>query len=136
MVDFGAYDDLLMELEAPLAAPRRPSATGGIRAAAIGPAQKSGTDPPAVTPVRDSGSAPAPRPVPDRQRPVRITVDLVPELHAFLKGWAQERGMGIADAIRQLAREARDDVALRTRVETEIAARQAAVREAQRLAQE
>jgi hypothetical protein len=75
---------------------------------------------------------------PDRQRPVRITVDLVPELHAFLKGWAQEWGIGIADLIRQLqlALEARDDVALRTRVETEIEARQAAVREAQHLAQE
>jgi hypothetical protein len=47
----------------------------------------------------------------------------VPELHAFLKGWAQERGIGIADLIRHLAREARDDVALRTRVETEVEAR-------------
>jgi hypothetical protein len=67
---------------------------------------------------------------------VRITVDLVPELHAFLKGWAQDRRIGIADLIRQLAREARDEGSLRSRVETEIEARQAAVREAQRLAQE
>ena len=67
---------------------------------------------------------------------MRITVDLVPELHAFLKGWAQDRGIGIADLIRQLAREARDEGSLRSRVETEIEARQAAVREAQRLAQE
>lgn len=60
----------------------------------------------------------------------------MPELHAFLKGWAQERGIVAADVIRQLVRELRDDVALRARVETEIEARQARVREAQRLAQE
>jgi hypothetical protein len=67
---------------------------------------------------------------------VRITVDLVPDLHAFLKGWAQDRGIGIADLVRQLARESRDDATLRARVEAEIEARQARVREAQRLAQE
>ena len=104
-----------------MAAPRRPSATGGVRAAAIGPAQKSGTDPAASNTGTGlwyctSASACA-------RSPLRVTVDLVPELHAFLKGWAQERGIGIADLIRHLAREARDDVALRTRVETEIEAR-------------
>ncbi len=78
-----------------------------------------------------------PRPAPaERQRPVRITVDLVPELHAFLKGWAQDRGIAEADLMRQLVREARDDATVRTRVETEIEAGQARVREAQRLAQE
>jgi hypothetical protein len=65
-----------------------------------------------------------------------ITVDLVPELHAFLKGWAQEQGIVAADVIRQLVRELRDDATLRARVEAEIEARQARVREAQRLAQE
>lgn len=83
------------------------------------------------------GAPPVPRQaLAERQRPVRITVDLVPELHAFLKGWAQERGIVAADVIRQLVRELRDDATLRARVETEIEARQARVREAQRLAQE
>ena len=83
------------------------------------------------------GAPPVPRQaLAEPQRPVRITVDLVPELHAFLKGWAQERGIVAADVIRQLVRELRDDATLRARVETEIEARQARVREAQRLAQE
>jgi len=60
----------------------------------------------------------------------------VPELHAFLKDWAQERGIAEADVVRQLVRELRDDPAVRARVETEIETRQARVREAQRLAQE
>jgi hypothetical protein len=60
----------------------------------------------------------------------------VPELHAFLKGWAQDHDIVAADVVRQLVRELRDDPALRDRVETEIEARQARVREAQRLAQE
>ena len=93
--------------------------------------------PPAVTPVRGAGAVPASRPAPlERQRPVRITVDLVPELHAFLKGWAQERGIVVADLVRQMAREARDDATFRARVESEIEIRQARVREAQRQAQE
>jgi hypothetical protein len=42
----------------------------------------------------------------------------------------------VADAARQLVRELRDDATPRARVEAEIEARQARVREAQRLAQE
>jgi len=88
-------------------------------------------------PVLSAGTAPPPRPAPlERQRPVRITVDLVPELHAFLRAWAGEQGIVAADVIRQLVRELRDDAKLRARVEAEIEARQARVREAQRQAQE
>jgi hypothetical protein len=109
-----------------MAAPQRPSAVGSIRAGAgLGPAAPdAGTEPVAVSPARGAGTAPPPRPAPlERQRPVRITVDLVPELHAFLKGWAQERGMVAADVIRQLVRELRDDATLRARVEAGAAAR-------------
>lgn len=74
--------------------------------------------------------------MPERERPVRITVDLVPELHGFLRRWAQDRGIVAADVVRQLVRELRDDAALRARVETEIEVRRARVREAQRQAQE
>jgi len=124
-----------------MAAPKSPSqrrAEASIRAGAStgAPVLNAGTDPAAVTPVRqDAPQVPRQAP-PERQRPVRITVDLVPELHAFLKGWAQERGIAEADVIRQLVRELRDDATLRARVEAEIEARQARVREAQRLAQE
>ena len=122
-----------------MAAPKRPSAAGAIRAGAgLGPpVLNAGTEPAAVTPVRQDAPPSAPRQATaERQRPVRITVDLVPELHAFLKGWAQEQGIVAADVIRQLVRELRDDATLRARVEAEIEARQARVREAQRLAQE
>jgi hypothetical protein len=123
-----------------MAAPKRPTALGAIRAGAgaLGPAEPgAGTEPNAVAPVRDAGTAPASRVASlERQRPVRITIDLVPELHAFLKAWAGERGIVAADVIRQLVRELRDDATLRARVEAEIEARQARVREAQRLAQE
>jgi cell fate regulator YaaT (PSP1 superfamily) len=53
-----------------------------------------------------------------------------------LKTWTTQQGISAADAARQLVRELRDAATLRARVETEIEARQARVREAQRLAQE
>jgi hypothetical protein len=112
---------------------RKPSETGIGRA--VRPVLSSATEQSAVTPAPEL-AVQAPRARAERQRPVRITVDLVPELHAFLKGWAQDHDIVAADVVRQLVRELRDDPALRGRVETEIEARQDRVREAQRLAQE
>jgi hypothetical protein len=88
---------------------------------------------PECPPISAADLAPAPG---GRGGLVRTTCDLEPELYASLKAWTTQQGITIADLIRQLAREARDDVTLRARVEAEIEARQARVREAQRLAQE
>jgi len=124
---------VVAQAPSPVQRPSQARVSGIHRAASA--ALPAGTESGAVTSAPESIPQ-APRPRAERQRPVRITVDLVPELHAFLKDWAQERGIAEADVVRQLVRELRDDPAVRARVETEIETRQARVREAQRLAQE
>jgi hypothetical protein len=122
-----------------MAAPRRPSAAGSIRAgAAVGaPVLSAGTDPAAVTPVRQDVPPPVPRQVPaEPQRQVRITVDLVGELHAFLRGYAQARDVAAADVIRELVRQVRADPDLSVRVTAELERRREALAEAMRAARE
>jgi hypothetical protein len=91
-------------------------------------------------PSAELSAVPSGRPArarrPVRQTPVRITVDLAPELHSYLRDTAQSAGVVGADVIRELLRQMRSDEDLATRVETEIWRRREAVREAQRLAQE
>ena len=44
----------------------------------------------------------APEEVPPPRRKVRITVDLDPEMHRFLKVYAAERGMKVSEVVRGL----------------------------------
>ena len=69
-------------------------------------------------------------------RPTRITVDLVAELHSFLRGYAQARDVAAADVIRELIRQLRSDPELSARVTAELARRQEALAEAMRAARE
>jgi hypothetical protein len=69
-------------------------------------------------------------------RPTRITVDLVGELHSFLRGYSQARDVAAADVIRELIRQVRSDRDLSARVTAELARRQEALAEAMRAARE
>jgi len=69
-------------------------------------------------------------------RPTRITVDLVAELHSFLRAYAQARDVAAADVIRELIRQVRADPDLAARVTAELARRQEALAEAMRAARE
>jgi hypothetical protein len=116
---------------------QKPSAAkvSGIRRA-VGPSLPPVTEPDAVTPVRNEpppASAAAPR---VRQAPIRITVDLVTELHSFLRGYAQARDVAAADVIRELIRQVRSDPELSARVTAELARRREALAEALRAARE
>ncbi|MGH3223507.1 MAG: hypothetical protein ACRDPY_33280 [Streptosporangiaceae bacterium] len=122
--------------------PRSPSGRGGIRIAAQPPADPA---PAAVPPVLQPPAAPAAvpqmrdEPAPAVRRPVRptrITVDLVAELHAFLRGYAQARDVAAADVIRELIRQLRSDPDLSARVTAELTRRQEALAEAMRAARE
>ena len=68
--------------------------------------------------------------------PVRVTVDLVADLHGFLRGYAQARDVAAADVIRELIRQVRADPDLSARVTAELARRQEALAEAMRAARE
>ena len=59
----------------------------------------------------EEGQAAAPPPPAEAQEPaekkVRITVDLDPEMHRFLKIYALERGMKMSEVVRELIEELR-----------------------------
>lgn len=123
--------------------PRSPSGRAGIRIAAqqsaagppalVPPVRQSPAEPGAVPPVRDD-SAQVPRLA--AARPTRITVDLVAELHLFLRAYAQARDVAAADVIRELIRQVRADPDLSARVTAELARRREALAEAMRAARE
>ena len=83
--------------------------------------------PPVPQPDTEPGAVPQqPRPEPAQararaERPIRITVDLVGELHVFLRGYAQAREVAAADVIRELIRQVRADPDLSARVTAELA---------------
>jgi hypothetical protein len=65
-----------------------------------------------------------------------ITVDLVADLHGFLRSYAQARDVAAADVIRELIRQVRADSNLSARITAELAHRQEALAEAMRAARE
>ena len=99
---------------------------------AVPPVLQPGTEPGAVSQVRDESAQPRVR----AERPTRITVDLVADLHGFLRGYAQARDVAAADVIRELIRQVRADPDLSARVTAELARRQEALAEAMRAARE
>jgi hypothetical protein len=98
----------------------------------VPPVLQSGTDPSAVPSVRDD-LAQSTR---SSGRPTRITVDLAADLHGFLRGYAQARGVAAADIVRELFRQLRADPDLSSRVTAELERRRAALAEAMRTAKE
>ena len=78
----------------------------------------------------------ASRPAAERGKPTRITVDLMADLHGFLRGYSQARDVAAADVIRELLRQVRDDADLSARVTAELARRREALAEAMRAARE
>jgi hypothetical protein len=128
---------------------RSPSARAGIRNAALRdvaavPAAvpptlqpdtvlQPDTEPDAVPQQSRPGPAQA---RPRAERPTRITVDLVADLHGFLRGYAQARDVAAADVIRELIRQVRADPDLSARVTAELARRQEVLAEAMRAARE
>ena len=139
--EFGAYDDLLAELKREPGEARRAPGEG-IRNAALraAPAEPSAV-PPLLQPDTEPGAVPqsagrARAGFPPRRRPTRITVDLVADLHGFLRGYSQARDVAAADVIRELIRQVRADPELSARVTAELARRQEALAEAMRAARE
>jgi hypothetical protein len=122
----------------------RPSdrAREGIRKAALRPAAaepasvpqplRADTEPRAVPEVRDEVAQARTR----AARPTRITVDLVADLHGFLRGYAQARDVAAADVLRELLRQVRADPELSARVTAELERRREALAEAVRAARE
>jgi hypothetical protein len=122
----------------------RNAARQGILAGAAGarhaPAEQAAV-PPVLQPDAEPGTVPQvrdERPLSPRRpaRPTRITVDLVAELHLFLRGYAQARDVAAADVMRELIRQVRSDPELSARVTAELARRQEALAEAMRAARE
>ena len=123
---------------------RANAARQGIMAAAAGarhtPAEQAAV-PAALQSDAEQGTVPQARdaaPLSPRRptRPTRITVDLVAELHSFLRGYAQARDVAAADVIRELIRQVRSDPELSARVTAELARRQETLAEAMRAARE
>jgi hypothetical protein len=96
------------------------------------PVLQPDADPGSVPQVRDESAQVTRR----AARPTRITVDLVADLHGFLRGYAQARDVAAADVIRELIRQVRADPDLSARVTAELARRQEALAEAMRAARE
>ena len=117
----------------------RSSILAGATGARSAPAE-SAEVPPVLQPPAEPGAVPQARDEPaqvTRQvRPTRITVDLVAELHLFLRGYAQARDVAAADVIRELIRQLRSDPELSGRVTAELARRREALAEAMRAARE
>ena len=97
----------------------------------MAPVLHAGAEQGAVPQARDE-----PVQVARQARPTRITVDLVAELHSFLRAYAQARDVAAADVIRELIRQVRADPDLSARVTAELARRQEALAEAMRAARE
>ena len=122
--------------------PRSPRERGGIRNAVRAVPAESAAVPPVLQPGTEQGAVPQRvRDVPVQARiregkPTRITVDLVADLHGFLRGYAQARDVAAADVIRELIRQVRADPELSARVTAELARRQEALAEAMRAARE
>lgn len=70
----------------------------------------------ATTTESQSETVPAPRLKAPRVKPVRITVDLAPDLHNQLKIWAATEGVKLSDVVRALASELLSDEQLAERV--------------------
>ena len=125
-----------------MSAPRSPRERGGIRNAVRAVPAEPAAVPPVLQPGTEPGAVPQQvRDVPAQarhraERPTRITVDLVAELHSFLRGYAQARDVAAADVIRELIRQVRADPDLSARVTAELARRQEALAEAMRAARE
>ncbi len=123
--------------------PARPpsAARAGIQKAALrsAPAEQ-GAVPPVLHSGADQGAVPQARDEPAQAarqvRPTRITVDLVAELHSFLRGYSLARDVAAADVIRELIRQVRSDPDLSARVTAELARRREALAEAMRAARE
>ena len=122
--------------------PRSPRERGGIRNAVRAVPAEPAAVPPVLQPGTEPGAVPQQvRDVPAQARirdgkPTRITVDLVADLHGFLRGYAQARDVAAADVIRELIRQVRADPDLSARVTAELARRQEALAEAMRAARE
>jgi hypothetical protein len=69
-------------------------------------------------------------------RPTRITVDLAPDLHGVLRGYARARDVAAADVIRELIRQLKADPGLSSRVSTELERRREALAAAMQAARE
>jgi hypothetical protein len=125
-----------------MSAPRSPRERGGIRNAVRAVPAESAAVPQVLQPGTEPGAVPrqardVPVQAPIRgARPTRITVDLVADLHGFLRGYAQARDVAAADVVRELIRQVRADPDLSARVTAELARRQEALAEAMRAARE
>lgn len=123
-----------------MSAPRSPSAgprAGILKAAARGAPAEQGAVPPVLHPGTGPAAVPPARDDPGQAirssgRPTRITVDLVADLHGFLRGYAQARDVAAADVIRELIRQLRADPDLSARVTAELERRREALAEAMR----
>ena len=123
----------------PPSASRAGIANAALRAApaeqpAVPPVLQEDADRGAVPQVRDEAAQAALRH--PAARPTRITVDLVAELHSFLRAYAQARDVAAADVIRELIRQVRADPDLSARVTVELVRRREALAEAMRAARE
>jgi hypothetical protein len=117
------------------------AARAGIRNAVRAVPAEPSAVPPVLQPSTELGAVPQVRDVPAQApirggKPTRITVDLVADLHGFLRGYAQARDVAAADVIRELIRQVRADPDLSARVTAELARRQEALAEAMRAARE
>lgn len=99
----------------------------GIRNAVLHDAAPAAVPPGRSDPGQDTRSS---------GRPTRITVDLLPDLHGFLRGSARARNFAAADVIRELIRQMRAAPDLWDRVMAELERRREALAEAVQAARE
>ena len=114
------------ELRRSLGPPDSPAPLPGAGLEGICSAVPHDAGPAAVPPGRDDPGQGAR----SSGRPARITVDLAPGLHEFLRGYARARGAAAADVNRELIRQLRTDPDLSDRVTAELERRQEALAEA------